>query len=603
MNLFSIIWFSALALVVYHHLVYPLIMKLVASKIKATPAQPKSLADQDLPPVTVIVPCYNESETVVDKLYNLQFLDYPEDKLRVLLVDDGSSDDTVRKISSTLSTDEFAGKDFQLLVQPRNGGKVAAINAAMRKVSHGVVVLSDTSALVSIDALKRAAGLLADDSIGVVCATYKFLQPGSEGEDRYWQYQTQMKHTESLLGSTLGAHGALYAFHAESFKPLAADTINDDFILPMSICRSGKRCVYDTEMIAVELECASNEQDFNRRQRIAAGNFQQAMRLVDLLHPKYGWSAWNFASGKWMRVFMPFILLVLWLASLFNPVQNPLIELAAMVQTVGYSVLTMRHFFPDFSWPRLVNVAYYLVSAYVASGLGAVRYIINPETFTAWARADGQSLEEYGYSRSTFVAKRFTDVVVAGAALLFTLPLWPLIALAIKLESKGPVFFRQLRIGRAMPDKTELFHMIKFRTMVTDAEAKSGAVWAANNDPRITRIGNFLRKTRLDELPQLFNVLKGDMSLIGPRPERPGIARDLNRALPFYAERTYFVPPGITGLAQVNQGYDTCLDDVKNKLLYDHAYALTLSNPLRWLKADVHVAFKTVWVMVAGRGQ
>jgi lipopolysaccharide/colanic/teichoic acid biosynthesis glycosyltransferase len=187
--------------------------------------------------------------------------------------------------------------------------------------------------------------------------------------------------------------------------------------------------------------------------------------------------------------------------------------------------------------------------------------------------------------------------------LLVTLPLWPFIALAIKLESKGPVLFRQTRIGRALPDRTEIFEMLKFRTMAVNAEAATGAVWASSNDPRVTRMGKFMRKTRIDELPQLLNVLRGDMSLVGPRPERPGIGRDLDRAIPYYSERTYFVTPGVTGLAQVNQGYDTCLDDVKSKLLYDHAYALALSNPIAWLRMDLHIAFKTIWVMVAGRGQ
>jgi lipopolysaccharide/colanic/teichoic acid biosynthesis glycosyltransferase len=203
----------------------------------------------------------------------------------------------------------------------------------------------------------------------------------------------------------------------------------------------------------------------------------------------------------------------------------------------------------------------------------------------------------------TTSAKRAFDLIFASAGLLATLPALPLIALLIKLDSPGPVFFRQLRIGRAHHDRTDLFEMIKFRTMRVDAEQQSGAVWATRRDSRITRVGRFLRKSRLDEIPQLVNVLRGDMSLIGPRPERPGFYRKLEHEIPYFAERTYGVTPGITGLAQVNQGYDTCLDDVRSKLGYDHRYALALADPKAWLVMDMHIAWRTIWVMLTGRGQ
>ncbi len=200
-------------------------------------------------------------------------------------------------------------------------------------------------------------------------------------------------------------------------------------------------------------------------------------------------------------------------------------------------------------------------------------------------------------------AKRLFDLLLASIGLLLTLPLFPLIMLAIKLDSPGPVFFKQLRIGKALPEYIELFEMIKFRTMVIDAERYSGATWATKQDPRITTMGRFMRKTRLDELPQFFNVLRGDMSMIGPRPERPGFYQRLEQDIPFFAERTYGVTPGITGLAQVNQGYDTCIDDVRSKVGFDHRYALALGDPISWLKMDVGIILRTLVVMVMGRGQ
>ena len=200
-------------------------------------------------------------------------------------------------------------------------------------------------------------------------------------------------------------------------------------------------------------------------------------------------------------------------------------------------------------------------------------------------------------------AKRMLDIAVALAGLAITAPLWPLLALAIALDSPGPVLFRQMRIGRRHADRTDLFMMLKFRTMRADAEARSGAVWAARRDPRITRTGWFLRKTRLDEIPQLLNVLRGDMSIVGPRPERPGFYQRLDDAIPFFAERTSGLRPGITGLAQVRQGYDTCLDDVRRKVAFDHAYGMRLTSLKEWFVCDVGLMARTFSVMVAGRGQ
>ncbi|EGR0099230.1 sugar transferase [Vibrio vulnificus] len=202
-----------------------------------------------------------------------------------------------------------------------------------------------------------------------------------------------------------------------------------------------------------------------------------------------------------------------------------------------------------------------------------------------------------------FRAKRLFDLVFALLALLVTLPLFPLIALAIKVTSKGNIIYKQLRVGRSTPEKMELFEIMKFRTMYCDAESRSGAVWATENDPRITPVGRFLRKTRLDELPQLFNVLKGEMSLIGPRPERPDFYQRLEQEIPYFADRTYGVLPGITGLAQINQGYDTSIEDVRRKVGFDHSYALSLNSFSSWLQTDIAIIVKTIIVMVDGRGR
>jgi len=171
-----------------------------------------------------------------------------------------------------------------------------------------------------------------------------------------------------------------------------------------------------------------------------------------------------------------------------------------------------------------------------------------------------------GRAMSSF-AKRLFDVTASAVLLLLTIPLIVIFAILVKLDSKGPAFFRQKRVGLY----GECFDVIKLRSMRTDAEA-GGAQWASKNDPRVTRIGNFIRKARIDELPQAWSVLKGEMSFVGPRPERPEFVAGLEEQLPYYAER-HMVKPGITGWAQVNYPYGASIEDSRHKLEYDLYYA------------------------------
>ncbi|HEX8420293.1 MAG TPA: TIGR03013 family XrtA/PEP-CTERM system glycosyltransferase, partial [Sphingomonas sp.] len=168
--------------------------------------------------------------------------------------------------------------------------------------------------------------------------------------------------------------------------------------------------------------------------------------------------------------------------------------------------------------------------------------------------------------------KRAFDIVASLLLLLLTLPLIVATAIAIKIESKGPAFYRQRRVGLY----NESFDILKLRSMRQDAEVAGKAVWAERDDPRITRIGRFIRKVRIDELPQTWTVLKGEMSFVGPRPERPQFVDELEQHLPYYAER-HMVKPGITGWAQINYPYGASIDDARNKLEYDLYYAKNYS--------------------------
>ena len=194
------------------------------------------------------------------------------------------------------------------------------------------------------------------------------------------------------------------------------------------------------------------------------------------------------------------------------------------------------------------------------------------------------------FSGQTFypLFKRAFEVAFSVALLLFTLPVLVLTMIAIKLESPGPVFYKQERVGL----NGKRFNIIKLRSMRTDAE-KNGPQWAAKNDPRVTRVGKFIRKTRIDELPQLINILRGDMSLIGPRPERPVFTEKFDKEIPGFKKRL-LVKPGLTGWAQVNGGYEMTPAE---KFELDMFYIQNQS-----FKMDMQILFRTVWVVVSGNG-
>jgi exopolysaccharide biosynthesis polyprenyl glycosylphosphotransferase len=188
--------------------------------------------------------------------------------------------------------------------------------------------------------------------------------------------------------------------------------------------------------------------------------------------------------------------------------------------------------------------------------------------------------------------KRIFDIITAFIILIFSAPFFLIIAAVIKLDSKGSVFFVQERCGQ----NGELFKMIKFRSMRHDAEELSGPVWSQKDDPRVTRAGKFLRKLRIDEIPQMINVLKGEMSIVGPRPERPYFVEKLSEEIPYYKRRLK-VRPGITGWAQIKHKYDESIEDVRTKLRYDLFYIENMS-----IRMDFKILFRTVFTVVFGKG-
>lgn len=606
MTIENVLWaFLALAagLVAYHHAAYPLILRFIGARQGGS--VPVQRHPEFLPRVTIIVPAYRERDYIARKIEDLAALDYPVEALEIMIACDGSPDGTPEVARDALDALGEAARHIQLDVFPENRGKVTILNAMIGKATGEIVVLMDASAGNSPDFVRRLVQPFSDQSLGVACAGYKLDNPGSPGEAAYWQYQIAVKRLEAAVAAPMGAHGAAYAFRRNLWKPLPDETINDDFVLPMRMVAEGARAIYRPDIRVSEREKSRPEQDFARRRRLGAGNLQQTWLCRGLASAANPALAFVFLSSKALRAVMPFILAGLLLASAALALTGTGITawIPLAIHALFYGAALLGWKLPVLRKARFVAYPHYFTAGYLAAFLGALDLVRGRYRDERRSASAGPAPEALFVDPMTAVLKRAFDILVGLVALMAFIVLIVPLALAISLDSKGPIFYRQLRVGRALPDRTELFYLIKLRTMRVDAESASGAVWAAKGDPRVTRLGRFLRKTRLDELPQCINVLRGEMSIVGPRPERPVFFTKLEAAIPFYSERTYGLKPGVTGLAQVSTGYDATIDDVRLKILFDHTYALRIHSPISWLKTDLGIVFKTIRVMGLGMGR
>ena len=391
-----IIFFMAGMVIVYHHIGYPLILKLVTQGLENTlPAfyhrnYQVTPLDHMLPSISLIMPAHNEADTIQEKIRNLAALDYPDYKLKVILVCDGCTDNTAQLAKEALNEPECSHLNLTIVEKPENCGKVAVLNEAISLSRCSVVALSDVSSLLSIDSLLIVAAHLSNEDTGVICGSYHFLQSLSVGEQAYWQYQRSIKTRESTLGATLGVHGAFYAFRRDLFDLIPADTINDDFTLPVQIIMKGYRCLYDPRIIAMELEQACNEMDFQRRKRIAAGNVQQAIRHAGLLHPKYGKIAFNFFSGKFLRPFMPVFLFMTLMSSALLAQSYTLFQIILFIQLGVYGVTAVYILRRSQPAQKKLRVLFYLVSGHMAMAIGLINYL-SGQSKGQWKRVNTET--------------------------------------------------------------------------------------------------------------------------------------------------------------------------------------------------------------------
>ena len=360
---------SALGLAAWHHAGWPLLLRQAARRAAAAPAP---LAEAELPMMTLVMPAHNEASFVVAKLRNLAALDYPRDRLRVILACDGCTDATV-----ALAREALAGLALQAEVRDLrpNRGKLAVLNETIAAIPHGVVALSDVSAMLPPDALRLAAAHFADPKLGAVGGTYLLGQPGSAGEAAYWRYQVAVKRGEAAMGAPLGLHGAFWCFRREAWAPLEADTINDDFIMPLRMHLAGWRLAYDEAIRVVEAEVADPAMELRRRRRIAAGNAQQLWRLRGLLHPRQGGVALAFASGKALRVLMPFLLCLGLAGSLALAAEGGFFAVLAGCEAFAICLALLGALLGQGA-PKPLAVLRYLAAGHLASACGVARYML-----------------------------------------------------------------------------------------------------------------------------------------------------------------------------------------------------------------------------------
>lgn len=385
---FEIALAICLWLIVYHHVVYPVLLSKIGSWHRASRHNEPSAVVQpsEWPTMTVIVPAYNEATYIAEKIINLAEADYPRDRLKIVLAIDGSTDQTL-PLAEAAIREYCAGLDFELVNYRTNVGKVAVLNDCIAVAGSDLIALNDTSALFNAGALKQAASQFSDSAIGVVFATYRLRDAGSEGERAYTRFQTTLKANEAALDSPMGGHGALYFFRRALWTPMRADTINDDFILPMQIIANGARGVYDETIVATELERTKTNQEFRRRVRIGAGNMQQAIRLARLADPRRFWLAFTFVSGKGSRPFMPFIIILAIVLTAILAARgawfyNLMLGGELLVVVLGVVVILVR----SPSTPKILAWLGYLVEGYVASSIGALR-VVGGLRLNGWQRS------------------------------------------------------------------------------------------------------------------------------------------------------------------------------------------------------------------------
>ena len=333
MSVLEIIFWTCVVLVVYCYALYPIIIW-VLSRLFGRTAPPPEMTDADLPSMTLLIAAYNEEAVIAARVENALAMDYPREKLRILIASDGSSDKTAEIIA------RYADRGVRVLDYRERRGKAGTLNAAMAEVETELVLLSDANTNFEPAAARKMASWFADPNLGVVCGKLVLVDPGTgrNADGAYWKYETFLKKCDGRLGALLGSNGAIYAMRRGLFKPIPPDTIVDDFVIPLLAKLSADfSIVYDSGSAASEETAADVGDEFHRRARIGAGGFQAITLLWKLLDVRRGWIAFTFFSHKVLRWLCPFFLMGMLLSD-FLARYHPIYRYASRAQFAFYLV-------------------------------------------------------------------------------------------------------------------------------------------------------------------------------------------------------------------------------------------------------------------------
>jgi cellulose synthase/poly-beta-1,6-N-acetylglucosamine synthase-like glycosyltransferase len=324
----AIFWLG-IAIPVYTYAGYPLLLVLLRGLIN------RSVSKRDIEPfVTFLIPAYNEARCIVRKIRNTQELDYPVEKLEIVAASDGSKDATAELAQSMAD-----GERVQVFAYPQNRGKIAVLNDSVPRARGEIVVFSDAAAFLPANALRKLLRNFADPSVGAVSGKYAVVRPDDvstgKSEDFYWKYETFLKVKESELSSTLGGHGHLHAIRKDLYPFPPPGTINDDYIIPVSVLAKGYRAVYEPD--ALVYEEAVEMTGFGRRVRIMAGNVQQIREIKGLLRPLQPLPVFFFLSHKVARLVVPFAMVAALIANLFL-LRSPFYLFLFAAQAICYAL-------------------------------------------------------------------------------------------------------------------------------------------------------------------------------------------------------------------------------------------------------------------------